>query len=110
MFEGKNSRSNQYDEDYFKDRVTFIEGWENVDTEKIRLTSDILFFEHIKNLNLNGLQPLQIISKGRAKLLFNDLRDANNVLKINDFNARNLKAYIPRSFTETLQLILMNMV
>lgn len=48
---------------------------------------------------LRGLQHLRTISYGKAKLLSDNVQNANKFLKNNEFSSKRAKECIPRSFT-----------
>lgn len=63
------------------------------------------FFEYLKSFNIDRLKELKTVSKDRAKLPFTSALRANDLIKNNVFKKKNLKVYIPRSFTERCWII-----
>ncbi|KAL9875090.1 uncharacterized protein ACN427_013357 isoform 1-T4 [Glossina fuscipes fuscipes] len=96
---------NRYSDDTTGQCYVFIEVCNNNLEKPFRLNSDLFFFEHIKDLKLDGLINIKTISNGKAKLGFATAVDANNFIINNDFGPKSCKAYIPRIFTEKFGIV-----
>ncbi|KAL9883231.1 uncharacterized protein ACN427_010668 isoform 1-T1 [Glossina fuscipes fuscipes] len=85
--------------------VVFVETCADAEGNRININSNLYFYDYLKDFGMYGLKELKVVSRGRAKLLFSSAANANNFVTKNEFNKKNLKAYIPRSFTERFGVI-----
>uniref|UniRef100_A0A1A9V565 Uncharacterized protein n=1 Tax=Glossina austeni TaxID=7395 RepID=A0A1A9V565_GLOAU len=71
-----------------------IEVYENEDGQQVLLSSDLFFFDSIKNFDLRRLKYLRAISNGKAELLFDNAQNINSFLKTKIFGRRDILSMI----------------